>query len=342
MIRHALGHQLAVELYGCDPSVLDDVEAITRLMLEAAEACGATIVGHELHRFSPQGVSGVVIIAESHLAIHTWPEHRYAAVDLFTCGTTVRPRLAVEHLRRGLAAESLKVAEVRRGLPTRPGSSAATTPPDAFRYGPEFVESCLAPALAAPRPEDARSLVTELADQVYLLPLFTPAFCERLVEAAEARPEWVTPFALPETPHSSFADVADSIESETMLPLEELPGAVRLWDEVVRLHLQPVLEGLWSTFRLERWDAPVVRRYEPSGVSRMGLHHDTEAIGLIGYLNAGFAGGGTHFPRWGLTVGDAAGVRPGSVIVHPGGVSHAHLAHPVTAGRRYTLAASFH
>ncbi len=106
--------------------------------------------------------------------------------------------------------------------------------------------------------------------------------------------------------------------------------------------MQPVLEGLWGTFRLQKWDLPAVRKYEPDVVRQMDLHYDAETIGMVGYLNADFEGGGTHFPRWGLTVGDSGRVQVGSVIVYPGGVSHEHLARPIVSGRRYTLANSFY
>jgi S-adenosylmethionine decarboxylase proenzyme len=82
----ALGHHLLAEFTGCDAVSLADLERVTSAMLQAAEASGATIVTHSFHHFSPHGVSGAVIIAESHLAIHTWPEHRFAAVDFFSCG----------------------------------------------------------------------------------------------------------------------------------------------------------------------------------------------------------------------------------------------------------------
>ncbi|HJV38608.1 MAG TPA: adenosylmethionine decarboxylase [Geothrix sp.] len=94
----ALGRHLLVEYTGCDAVILADLERITTAMLEAARASGATIVTHSFHHFSPHGVSGAVIIAESHLAIHTWPEHRFAAVDFFSCGPVDMDRgLAVLH-----------------------------------------------------------------------------------------------------------------------------------------------------------------------------------------------------------------------------------------------------
>ena len=70
----ALGRHLIVEYYDCNPKVLDEIEIIEKAMLEATEKMNATKVAHKFHQFAPQGVSGAVIIEESHLTIHTWPE----------------------------------------------------------------------------------------------------------------------------------------------------------------------------------------------------------------------------------------------------------------------------
>ena len=112
----ALGRQIVVEYYGCNPVALNDVALIRRTMRDAAEASGATIVQEAFHLFNPHGVSGVVVIAESHLTIHTWPEYGYAAVDLFTCGDDVNPDLAFERLREELGADSCSAFEMKRGL----------------------------------------------------------------------------------------------------------------------------------------------------------------------------------------------------------------------------------
>jgi len=104
-----------IEYYECDSAVLDDFDRIKRYVLEAARECGATVLDHSFHRFSPQGVSGVVVIAESHIAIHTWPEYRYASVDIFTCGTRVRPWDAYERLKVLLRSQNAVVSEVIRG-----------------------------------------------------------------------------------------------------------------------------------------------------------------------------------------------------------------------------------
>jgi spermidine synthase len=113
---NSLGRHLLVEYYDCDVDVLDSVETIREAMTNAAEMAGATIVSDTFHHFSPYGVSGVVVIAESHLAIHTWPEHKFAAVDLFTCGDDVDPWIGFYHLKDILKSKYFTVMEMRRGL----------------------------------------------------------------------------------------------------------------------------------------------------------------------------------------------------------------------------------
>jgi S-adenosylmethionine decarboxylase len=85
-------------------------------MLKSAIDCGAVVLGESFHRFSPQGVSGVVVIAESHISIHTWPEHGYAAADVFTCGTSVNPEIAAEVLIEKLGSKNHTITEIKRGV----------------------------------------------------------------------------------------------------------------------------------------------------------------------------------------------------------------------------------
>ena len=112
----ALGRHLLCEYHGCDRAVLNDAEAIRTALVAAVTKSGATPLHEVVHAFSPHGVTGVIVIAESHFAIHTWPEYGFAAVDLFTCGDQVDPYLAFEHLRGALRAETHSVVEIRRGL----------------------------------------------------------------------------------------------------------------------------------------------------------------------------------------------------------------------------------
>ena len=109
------GKHILAEYFECECTYLDSEAAIRNLMLEAASRSGATIVGNIFHHFSPQGVSGVVVIAESHLAIHTWPEFRYASVDLFTCGTRVDPWIGFEYLIEKLQSKKWMSKEITRG-----------------------------------------------------------------------------------------------------------------------------------------------------------------------------------------------------------------------------------
>jgi len=108
-----------VELHGCDPEALKSIDLIRETMVSAAKVANATIVGVSFHEFSPFGVSGVVVIAESHLSIHTWPEYRYAAVDIFTCGDQLRPETAAEYITIKLKCKNPSLMEVRRGLMAR-------------------------------------------------------------------------------------------------------------------------------------------------------------------------------------------------------------------------------
>ena len=111
-----LGRHVIVDLYECDPAKLNDCDLIRNAMIESALAAGATIVGDIFHHFAPQGVSGAVVIAESHISIHTWPELGYAACDLFTCGKSVDPWKAFELLREALNCQRHKEQEIQRGI----------------------------------------------------------------------------------------------------------------------------------------------------------------------------------------------------------------------------------
>lgn len=109
------GQHLLVEYHDCARDLLNDVAAVENLMLEAARAAKATVVGTVFHPFQPHGVSGVVVIAESHLSIHTWPEYGYAAVDFFTCGDCL-PDAAYQVLLEGLGAARSERMLLHRGL----------------------------------------------------------------------------------------------------------------------------------------------------------------------------------------------------------------------------------
>ncbi|MEA1959303.1 MAG: adenosylmethionine decarboxylase [Chloroflexota bacterium] len=117
----ALGKHVILELNDCDRGCISNCEFLRRTLLEACRLVGATILGDSFHVFSPyDGVSGVIIIAESHLSIHTWPEYGYAAVDIFACGDSLQPQSAVDFMVRELKADNHSILELERGILNSP------------------------------------------------------------------------------------------------------------------------------------------------------------------------------------------------------------------------------
>jgi S-adenosylmethionine decarboxylase len=117
------GRHLLIELFGCESSVLNNVKKTEEILLTACKLSGATVIKSLFHEFNPHGITGVVVISESHISIHTWPEFGYAACDVFTCGTKIDPDIAVKHIGRAFQAKDLKVTSIERGV-------LHTPPPD--------------------------------------------------------------------------------------------------------------------------------------------------------------------------------------------------------------------
>jgi len=116
VVDNPIGMHVVLDLYECDPQILDDIEKIEEILTEAAEVANATVIDKRFHKFSPQGVSGVVVVSESHIAIHTWPEHGYAAVDVYTCGDHTMPLKASEYIIRELKCKRPTLVKLDRGL----------------------------------------------------------------------------------------------------------------------------------------------------------------------------------------------------------------------------------
>ncbi|MFZ3065065.1 MAG: adenosylmethionine decarboxylase [Nitrospirota bacterium] len=111
----ALGTHLLVELKDCNSKILNDIKEVQDALITAAKKAKATIIETSFHEFSPFGISGMVIIAESHLSIHTWPEYGYAAVDIFTCGDLLKPEKAADYLIERFQAKNSSMVEMKRG-----------------------------------------------------------------------------------------------------------------------------------------------------------------------------------------------------------------------------------
>jgi len=112
----ALGKHLLLELKDCDAGLLNDLDYLREALTGVAILIGATVIKDSFYQFSPQGISGVVIIAESHISIHTWPEYCFAAVDVFTCGEVIEPAKAVKPMVEKLKAKSTSYIELKRGV----------------------------------------------------------------------------------------------------------------------------------------------------------------------------------------------------------------------------------
>ncbi len=111
---HGLGQHLILDLYDCPSELLRVPAPVEQLLLAAACAMEATVVGAHFHGFAPHGVSGVVVSQESHLTVHTWPEYGYAAIDIFSCGV-LRIEAGIDYLRQHFQAGRHELRTFTRG-----------------------------------------------------------------------------------------------------------------------------------------------------------------------------------------------------------------------------------
>ena len=118
-----VGKHCILELYDCDPTKLDDETFLRHTITTAAQRAGATLLNLITHRFEPQGVTGLALLAESHISIHTWPENGYAAVDVFTCGDHTMPEKACEVLCEELEAGRHSLRSFLRETPAALGTT---------------------------------------------------------------------------------------------------------------------------------------------------------------------------------------------------------------------------
>lgn len=126
----ALIRVAVLDFYGCDNGILNDEDKLKEIMLESARLIGATVVDTMFSTYNPAGVSGVVIIAESHLAIHTWPEYGYAAITFETCGKKIDPWKSLGYLQEKLKSERCSQIEMFRGLFDVPAGALPHKPPE--------------------------------------------------------------------------------------------------------------------------------------------------------------------------------------------------------------------
>lgn len=130
---NALGKHLIIEFHECSAEILNSTELCEKYLIDAVNISGATVIQPFFHKFNPHGVSGIIVIAESHFSIHTWPEYGYCALDVFTCGDEIDGEAAVKFLKGAFQAKYSSVMEVKRGLLDLPDSQ--------IKHKPELVET---------------------------------------------------------------------------------------------------------------------------------------------------------------------------------------------------------
>jgi S-adenosylmethionine decarboxylase len=108
------GHHIILDLYGCEPYVLDDYDYLYEVMTDAMSLANAHLLNLSGHKFEPQGVTLLALLAESHASIHTWPQEEYAALDVYTCGENMNTRRAVEYWKEKLQAKTSVEREILR------------------------------------------------------------------------------------------------------------------------------------------------------------------------------------------------------------------------------------
>lgn len=104
---------IILDLWDCEYDIGDD-DGLLKILIEAAEVSGSKVVGLATHRYEPYGFSAVVLVSESHLSIHTWPEHNYVAIDIYTCGRT-DPQAAAEYIIKKLKPSKISSSTIQRG-----------------------------------------------------------------------------------------------------------------------------------------------------------------------------------------------------------------------------------
>lgn len=111
-----IGHHYIVEASGCDPKIISSVEKVQQILVKAAEISGAQVWSVSINRFPPNGVSGIIVISESHISTHTWPEFGYGALDFYTCGNEIDPEKAVVYAVEAFGASTSHITEITRGI----------------------------------------------------------------------------------------------------------------------------------------------------------------------------------------------------------------------------------
>ena len=125
-----MGRHIIADLSGCDAALISSVSFVQQTLEEAVVKAKATIISSVFHQFSPTGVSGIILLSESHCSIHTWPDEEipYAAIDVYTCGEDVFPQVACDYIADRLKASSMQITSLERGIKNKQGFGHKISP----------------------------------------------------------------------------------------------------------------------------------------------------------------------------------------------------------------------
>lgn len=111
-----VGTHFLMDFWGVNAELLDDKKKILAILEIAAEKTHSQILGYKVHKFSPHGLTAVLLLAESHISIHTYPEHNFAALDVYTCGNHTTPEKGVAYLKASFKPKTFTIQKVKRGI----------------------------------------------------------------------------------------------------------------------------------------------------------------------------------------------------------------------------------
>ncbi len=203
--------------------------------------------------------------------------------------------------------------------------------PELYAYTPSHINEAI-------RGKDANAAATEVAEQIYTLPLLAPDFCKKLITELENSGQWEAGLKVDfYQPDEEDEDAAPPSGPKNGISLAKLPGLSEVYNEIVDRHVAPVVKNIWQSFEMQMYRTPYMIKYDADGDAYpkgMGMHWDQCGVSMFVSLNDDFEGGGTSFPRWDYQTG----ILPaGTALLFPGGISHEHEGKEITKGLRYLL-----
>ncbi|PCI37082.1 MAG: hypothetical protein COB53_07555 [Elusimicrobia bacterium] len=210
--------------------------------------------------------------------------------------------------------------------------TASRKHPDLYTFGESHIHETV-------RGKDPRLAAREVSEQIHTLPLFTPEFCEKLIEEIEACGQWEAGLKI------NFFEAENEDTSPPGLKnghsLGKLPGLAAVYNQIIDRCVIPVTEPIWETFETQMYRTPYVVKYDASNPELpvgMAPHWDQCGLSMFVSLNEDYKGGGTRFRQWNFETGK---LPAGTALIFPGGISHEHEGRPVTQGHRYVLICDF-